>query len=357
MSVRRVLLGVLLLALTLFATSSTAAPPNRINFQGLALDPSGIPIQGNQSVILRVWSDPVSLAPAAFVYGEQHAVVAFIDGVFQIAIGSGVPIAGPLEPGVFSQSDRWIELQIASEILAPRQRVESTAYALQCANSDSVGGIPGASLITGVSAGSGLVGGGSSGDVSLSLAANGVGTAQIVDNSITSLDIADGTITSADIASNTITSFDMAIDSITSANIVDGQIFEQDIANEAGVDFVQAETLVSLSTSDTVVLSTVVSAPSDGFIVASASLGVTIDEISFARCSLTLDSAALDSSAAITQSGLADGSNSYAMAFTRGFVVAAPGGRVVRLVCASSPLGTATVNDRQLTAIFAPTRY
>jgi hypothetical protein len=355
MPIRRVSWIALPLALTLCPMGAAAAPPNRINFQGLALDPSGIPIQGSQSMIIRIWDDPVSLAPAAFVYGEQHAGVAFLDGVFQIVIGAGAPISGALDPSTFSQSGRWVELQIGSEILAPRQRVESNAYALQCANSDSVGGVAGASLITGVSAGTGLAGGGSAGDVSLSLGANGVGAAQIIDSSITSADVADGSITSADIAANTITGFDLAFNSVSSATIADGQIFEQDIANEAGVGFTESSTPVIIDFTSNILLATTISAPSDGFIVANASLSARLQPATGLECSLTLDTLAHDNSAEVVEYNLETTYTAQeSLSLTRGFTVSAPGSRVVRLICRA---GDAQIDDRQLTAIFAPTGY
>jgi hypothetical protein len=357
MSIRGLSSGVALFAVAFFAASATATPPARLNFQGLALTPAGVPIQGNQSVSLRIWSDALSTAPTALLYGEQHASVAFIDGVFQIAIGTGTPTTGPFGPAVFNQSGRWIELQIGAETLVPRKHVDATPFALQAANSDSVAGLAGSGLITGVTAGAGLSGGGTAGDVSLSLAPNGIGATQIIDGSITSVEIANNTITSADIAGNTITGADMAFNSISSALIVDGSIFEHDIANEAGMNFTQNDTPAPLDQSEDILLSVTVDAPSDGFIVASASLTIenTTGPGDVAVCSLTVNSLALDLTATLTQSD--DGHGQLAFALTRGFLAPVQGTYVVRLLCQGYDADALIARQRQLTAFFAPTQY
>jgi hypothetical protein len=186
-----------------------------------------------------------------------------------------------------------------------------------------------------------------------------VGAEQIIDGSVTSAEIANGSVTSADIAANTITGADIAFDSISSALIVDSSIFEQDIANEAGVAFFQQGPTGPIDNTHNTVLLAQITTPSAGFIVATASVELAINGLdSTATCSVTLNSPLVASSAAITYTGrLGDFPETYSMFLTRGFNVSGPGVQNLRLICSGSGGDAISVGPKQLTAIFAPTGY
>ncbi len=143
---------VLAIFLALAASAASAAAPGGVSFQGLALDPTGNPINGTENVLLRIYLDPVSTDPADLLYTEVHLDASFIDGVFSVVIGQGDFPSGAFDAGVFSSPDTWLEVEIASEVLAPRTKIQSVAYALQCASSEALGGLAGADyqrLVTG----------------------------------------------------------------------------------------------------------------------------------------------------------------------------------------------------------------
>jgi hypothetical protein len=123
--------------------------PDLVNFQGLLLDSLGDPIDGvNVDVIVRIYPDEFS--SANLLYYEEHNV-AVVDGVFQIAIGAGSFPSGSFDETIFSGEERWLEIEVDTEILAPRQRMMSMPYALQaqqCFNSDLLEGQSVAAIVS-----------------------------------------------------------------------------------------------------------------------------------------------------------------------------------------------------------------
>jgi len=111
-----------------------AEVPDGLSYQGLLVDGEGAPVDGILPVTLGVWDDA---APAGMLlYQESHASVDFADGVFQLVIGAGTATGSGVYPEfgaqVFEGADRYLEVAVDGEILAPRQKLTSVGYALQC---------------------------------------------------------------------------------------------------------------------------------------------------------------------------------------------------------------------------------
>jgi hypothetical protein len=111
-----------------------AEVPDGLSYQGLLMDAEGAPVDGILPVTLGVWDDA---APAGtLLYQESHASVDFADGVFQLVIGAGTATGSGVYPEfgaqVFEGADRYLEVAVDGEILAPRQKPTSVGYALQC---------------------------------------------------------------------------------------------------------------------------------------------------------------------------------------------------------------------------------
>ena len=128
-----------------------SAVPAAVNHQGLLLDTLGEPLDGTVDLAVRIWGHPTSIHPSLQLYVEDHLATPVVDGVYSIEIGTGTDPTGPFSAALFAGPDRWLELMVNEEVMAPRQRLLSVAYALQaeiCADSATLGGLTSASIIT-----------------------------------------------------------------------------------------------------------------------------------------------------------------------------------------------------------------
>lgn len=132
---------ILLMALPLAAFA--AAPPAWINYQGRLLDNSGVPItQSNMSFVVKIWTDPVSTAPADLKYSESHTVTVN-DGVYSFPVGSGTPISGTYGGSLYANNNvLWLEITVQAETLTPRHRLLSAPYTNHAGNSENLAGQP-----------------------------------------------------------------------------------------------------------------------------------------------------------------------------------------------------------------------
>jgi hypothetical protein len=166
----RVLRGWLALCVALGISSIAAAVvPESVSFQGIALDPDGSPIDGSRDVLIRIYDQP---SAGIQLFAERHVATPFLDGVFQLSLGTGSPLGGDF-PLLWSSDSRWLEVEIAGEVLSPRTRFQSVPYALSalnaqtCETAKSLGGIEPGELIREVRPGEGLGSNATGGTVTL----------------------------------------------------------------------------------------------------------------------------------------------------------------------------------------------
>jgi hypothetical protein len=141
------LVGVLGLVALLLAGSAGAFPPERpmaqggaptlISYQGRLTAPStGDPKpDGNYSMTFRLFS---TQSGGSSIWSETQ-MVSVSGGLFNVLLGSDTALSA----SVFSGTSRWLEVEVGGEMLSPRQRIVSVAYALQAqeaANADKVDG-------------------------------------------------------------------------------------------------------------------------------------------------------------------------------------------------------------------------
>jgi hypothetical protein len=128
-----------LLVIITFAapTLSQNAVPLLINYQGDLRSPTtGEPVSdGSYDMAFRVYD--VESGGAALWEGTHTAAnsnpVVVANGIFSVILGSGTGNA--LDASLFEGADRWLEIEVAGEILSPRQRITSTAFSIVSQNS------------------------------------------------------------------------------------------------------------------------------------------------------------------------------------------------------------------------------
>ena len=89
-STRMMWLWLLFLAATglcLLALGVRAEVPLRIEYQGVADDGFGQPLNGTATIGLSLWDDPLA---GVQIFSETHSGVAVVDGVFTVEIGGTI---------------------------------------------------------------------------------------------------------------------------------------------------------------------------------------------------------------------------------------------------------------------------
>jgi len=121
-------------------------PPQFMNYQGVLRNAAGTPLDGSYSMTFRFY--PALTGGQSILANEQQVQVT--DGLFSVAIGNGTVVDGDgpgyyrYLPSVFGDFNLvFLEIEINGEILSPRTRVTSAAYAF---NSRYVNGVEVAEL-------------------------------------------------------------------------------------------------------------------------------------------------------------------------------------------------------------------
>ncbi len=122
--------GALVVGILLSRSWALAAPPPHVAYQGLLLDEQGIALSGSVDIEVEIYDAAVG---GSALYEERHPGVEVSQGVFGIELGGG---AEQSPPGGFSAAlftapgERWLQVTVDGERLAPRQQLLSVPYAL-----------------------------------------------------------------------------------------------------------------------------------------------------------------------------------------------------------------------------------
>lgn len=177
---------------------------------------------------------------------------------------------------------------------------------------------------------------------------------QIKNNAIKGTDIKNNAVTGSKIAPDAVDGSKISDGAVNSAIVADESLTAADLGDEAGVDFVGGFMILPLDIGvDTVVRSIGVTVPRAGFVILNASGDFSFGANGLVRCSLTTGTA-IEGSDRLQAGDLAD-AHSQGFGMTEGFVVPA-GTTTFNLVCREIT-DSVTVNDSDLTAIYAPTQY
>ena len=127
--------ALLVVALLALASSVWARPlleaanapgPNAttVNYQGCLADSAGAPLSGDYAMTFALWD---ALSGGNLVWGpESHAAVPVSEGLFNVGLGSLT--SGGIPTGAWS-GDRYLEISVEGETLAPRELIRSVPLA------------------------------------------------------------------------------------------------------------------------------------------------------------------------------------------------------------------------------------
>jgi hypothetical protein len=153
---KRSILFSILLALSMGLAQ--AAPPERMNYQGVLRDAADKPLSGTYTMVFRFYN---AASGGNLLLTDTHtdgAAVTVSGGLFNALLGDGALTAGAyasLGEVFANESDVYLEVQVIDETLTPRIRVASAGYALNSARLDGrpAGGFIDTSAVTQTKAG------------------------------------------------------------------------------------------------------------------------------------------------------------------------------------------------------------
>ncbi len=107
-----------------------SAVPSLINYQGVLKDSSGVPYDGNATMVFSIWGDSTD---GNKLWEETQAIVSVSHGLFNVLLGSSHTIPD----SVFAQPNSWLQVIANGSQLSPRRRIVSVGYALHSEFTDT----------------------------------------------------------------------------------------------------------------------------------------------------------------------------------------------------------------------------
>ena len=126
------------------AATALTPPRRQLSFQGRLTDSSGTPITTAVSVVFRLFNQLTP--PGTQLYTSNTcSITPDQDGIFNTLIGDGV-CGAEIASSVFTDNrDVFLEIQVGSETLTPRQQIATVGFAL---NSETLQGYPASASAT-----------------------------------------------------------------------------------------------------------------------------------------------------------------------------------------------------------------
>ena len=195
--IRFIGLGICVLVLLAIFPVSALAVPELINYQGYLTDAEGNPLNGDVAITFRLWDAELG---GTELWSEAHAAVTVTEGVFNVVLGSVVPITAEVLGG-----DRYLGLTVGTDSeMVPRMRVTSAAYAIRAGYAQSV-------------------------------AAGSVTTSELSDTAVTEAKIASGAVSNDKLTSASVTGSKVADGTLTATHLQDGAALAE-ILDDDGAD-------------------------------------------------------------------------------------------------------------------------
>jgi len=109
--------------------------PQTMMYQGKLTNDAGVAYNGNFDLTFRIYTDPTG---GTMLWDEAHPGVIIEKGLFALILGDTSPLDLPFD------TQYWLEIQVNTDITAPRMRFTTNPYAFRAAIADSCAGTGGA---------------------------------------------------------------------------------------------------------------------------------------------------------------------------------------------------------------------
>ena len=119
---------ILILIFSIITTTLLAKVPYLINYQGKLME-NGVPVNGSHNIVFRIYDAPTD---GTLIWEGDVQTVQITNGLFSAYIGETTAVGSPI---AFSNidwgsGDKYLEIQIDTDTMQPRERLTSVAYAL-----------------------------------------------------------------------------------------------------------------------------------------------------------------------------------------------------------------------------------
>ena len=120
------ILGILMLAAML--AGAAVAQPDLMNYQGRLMDSGGAPVNGSVPVTVRVYAQE---SGGSVLWNQSVGSVAVTNGLYSFQFGNSSLTT------VLTNAACWLEIEVDSETLTPRQRLVSVPYSARAKEADA----------------------------------------------------------------------------------------------------------------------------------------------------------------------------------------------------------------------------
>ncbi len=127
-------LSLVIVVCLLTAVTSAGAAPNLVSYQARLTSADGTPVvNGSYSMTFRIYDAP---SAGVLLWSETQPAVAVNGGLFTTVLGGVEPLPDTLLNG----NDRFLEVQVGTEVIAPRSRIISQPYSLRVSSLEGAAG-------------------------------------------------------------------------------------------------------------------------------------------------------------------------------------------------------------------------
>jgi len=116
------------ISLFLLSASAMAWTIGPMNYQGRLLDNTGIPLTGSYNFKVRIYD---AISGGTLKFSENQNSVAVDDGVYSFLISTGTSPTGTWDINLWNTPSLYLEIEVNSQILTPRQLLASAPFAFQ----------------------------------------------------------------------------------------------------------------------------------------------------------------------------------------------------------------------------------